>query len=118
VALARNAFRVVAWLFLVALVVQFFLGGLGTLGGESIDPHRLLGATALTLTPIAMLLLAVAGHLGRVVIAMTAVLVAFVILETVVVQVDVSWLKALHVPNALIVFAVAQALAMRAGRGV
>ena len=114
--LARESFRVVAWLFLVALVVQFFLGGLGTLGGESIDPHRLLGATVLTLTPIAMLLLAIAGHLGRAVIAMTALLVALVILLTVFVQLDGAWLKALHVPGALVVFALAHGLARRVRR--
>ena len=37
---ARKFFVGLAWLFVLAVAIQFLLAGLGVLGGESIDAHR------------------------------------------------------------------------------
>jgi hypothetical protein len=37
--MARKIYVGLAWVFVVAVGVQFFLAGLGVLGGESIEAH-------------------------------------------------------------------------------
>ncbi len=44
---AKRAMTIVAYLFLLGIVVQFFLAGLGTLGGEDLEAHRGFGYSAL-----------------------------------------------------------------------
>jgi hypothetical protein len=36
----RKFFVGLAWLFVLAVAIQFLLAGLGVLGGESMEPHR------------------------------------------------------------------------------
>jgi hypothetical protein len=62
---ARKIFVGLAWLFVLAVAIQFLLAGLGVLGGESLEAHRQWGFLALHLIPILMLIAAIVGRMGR-----------------------------------------------------
>ena len=113
----RGSFRWLAVLFLVALVVQFFLAGLGVFGAESFEAHRTLGY-ALQGGAILLLLLALVGRLGRSVIWPTALLVVLAIVQSLLAAAkdDARYLAALHVVNALAIVVLAQLVAYRAWR--
>jgi multisubunit Na+/H+ antiporter MnhG subunit len=55
---AYQSFRVLAWLFLVGAVLQFFLAGLGVFRAASFSPHATVG-TLLGITSLILLILAV-----------------------------------------------------------
>lgn len=78
----RRVFAALAWVYLAAVVVQFFLAGLGLpqLGGEGMGAHAGFGYIALHMTPILLILGSTIGRTGRVLIVWTIVLavVAFV----------------------------------------
>ena len=78
---ARKAFVGLAWLFVLAVAIQFFLAGLGVLGGESLEAHRQWGFIVLHLTPILMFIAAIVGRMGRTVLALTAALFLLVFLQ-------------------------------------
>ena len=78
---ARKLFVGLAWLFVLAVAIQFLLAGLGVLGGESIEPHRLWGFFVLHLIPILMLIAAIVGRMGRTVIALTVALFLLVFVQ-------------------------------------
>ena len=62
---ARYAYLVLAWLVVVAIVMQVFFIGLGLFAGsENIDIHRTLG-WIVHLLPIPLLLAAALSHAGR-----------------------------------------------------
>ena len=115
---ARKLFVGLAWLFVLAVAIQFLLAGLGVLGGESIAPHRQWGFIVLHLIPILMLIAAIVGRMGRTVIALTVGLILLVVLQPLFVdpQLDPRWLRALHVLNALFIFALGYQLAQRGKR--
>jgi uncharacterized protein DUF6220 len=117
---ARKSFLGLAWLFVLAVVIQFLLAGLGVLGGESIEAHRVWGFTALHLIPILMLIAAIVGRMGRTVIALTLVLFLLVFLQPLFAdpELDPRWLRSLHVLNALLIVALAHHLAQRATKTV
>jgi hypothetical protein len=75
---ARKIFVGLAWLFVLAVAIQFLLAGLGVLGGESLEAHRLWGYFALHLIPILMLIAAIVGRMGRTVIGATVALFVLV----------------------------------------
>ena len=75
---ARKSFVGLAWLFALAVAIQFLLAGLGVLGGESIEAHRQWGFVVLHLIPILMLVAAIAGRMGRSVIGLTVLLLLLV----------------------------------------
>jgi hypothetical protein len=114
----RKFFVGLAWLFVLAVAIQFLLAGLGVLGGQSMEPHRQWGFLALHLVPILMLIAAIVGRMGRTVIALTAGLILLVFLQPLFVdaQLDPRWLRALHVLNALFIFALGHHLAQRGTR--
>jgi hypothetical protein len=118
--LARKSFLGLAWLFVLAVAIQFLLAGLGVLGGESMEPHRQWGFIVLHLVPILMLIAAIVGRMGRTVIAPTVGLIVLVFLQPLFVdpQLDPRWLRALHVLNALFIFALGLHLAQRGVRTV
>ena len=72
--MARKSFVVLAWLFVLAVAIQFLLAGLGILGGESIEAHRWWGFVVLHPIPILMLVAAIVGRMGRSVIGLTVLL--------------------------------------------
>ena len=117
---ARKFFVGLAWLFVLAVAIQFLLAGLGVLGGESIDAHRQWGFVVLHLIPILMLIAAIVGRMGRNVLALTVVLFLLVFVQPLFAdpQLDPRWLRSLHVLNALFIFALGYHLAQRGTRTV
>lgn len=117
---ARRIFVGLAWLFVLAVAIQFLLAGLGVLGGESLEAHRQWGFVVLHLIPILMFAAAIVGRMGRTVIGMTVVLFLLVFVQPLFAdpEIDPKWLRSLHVLNALFIFALGQHLALRATRTV
>jgi hypothetical protein len=117
---ARKFFVGFAWLFVLAVAIQFLLAGLGVLGGESMEAHRQWGFVVLHLIPILMLIAAIVGRMGRNVLALTGVLFLLVFVQPLFAdaQLDPRWLRSLHVLNALFVFALGYHLAQRGTRTV
>lgn len=109
-----------ALLFVLAVAIQFLLAGLAVLGGESLEPHRVWGFLVLHLIPILMLIAAIVGRMGRTVIALTVGLILLVSLQPLFAdaQLDPRWLRALHVLDALFIFALGHHLAQRGTRTV
>ncbi|MCD6020454.1 MAG: hypothetical protein K0R20_164 [Actinomycetia bacterium] len=109
-----------AWLFVLAVAIQFLLAGLGVLGGQSMELHRQWGFVVLHLVPILMLIAAIVGRMGRSVIAPTVGLIVLVFLQPLFAdaQLDPRWLRGLHVLNALFIFFLGHHLAQRATRTV
>ena len=113
--LARRGFLTLAWLFVLAVAVQFLLAGLGVLGGQSLDPHRQWGFTALHLIPVLMIIAAIVGRMGRTTIVLTVALLLLVFLQPLFAsaELDPTWLRSLHVLNALVIFVLGHHLAQR-----
>ena len=116
----RRLFVGLAWLFVLAVAIQFLLAGLGVLGGESMEPHRVWGFLVLHLIPILMLIAAIVGRMGRTVIVLTVGLFLLVFLQPLFAdaQLDPRWLRALHVLDALFIFALGYHLAQRGTRTI
>ncbi|HYZ13861.1 MAG TPA: DUF6220 domain-containing protein [Actinomycetota bacterium] len=105
--MARKIYVGLAWLFVVAVGVQFFLAGLGVLGGESIEAHRQWGFIVLHLVPILMFITAIVGRMGRTVLILTGALFLLVFVQPIFAdpELDPQWLRSLHVLNALFIVA-------------
>jgi hypothetical protein len=105
------------WLYVLAVAVEFFLAGLGTLGGGSMHAHRAFGYSALHLTPVLILLIGIVGRLPRDLLAVTVVFAVVSILQPVwVTEFKGEVLGSLHVLGALVIFAMAHYIAQRATR--
>jgi Family of unknown function (DUF6220) len=112
---ARKVFVGLAWLFVLAVAIQFLLAGLGVLGGESLEAHRQWGFIVLHLIPILMFIAAMVGRMGRTVLGLTAALFLLVFLQPLFAdpELDPRWLRSIHVLNALFIFALGFHLAQR-----
>jgi hypothetical protein len=112
---ARKLFVGLAWLFVLAVAIQFLLAGLGILGGESMEPHRAWGFFALHIIPILMFVAAIVGRMGRRTLGLTAGLFLLVFLQALFAapELDPRWLRSLHVLNALFIFTLGFHLAQR-----
>lgn len=98
---ARAAQPWVAWLFVACVVVQVFLAGLGVFKDASqFAAHRDFGYLFGWLVLI-LLLLAIAGRMGRQVIALSVLLVVLFFMQSVFVQLRTSQpvIAALHPVN-------------------
>ena len=106
---ARVAYQWLAWLFVVCVIVQFFLAGLGVFAGvANFELHRTWGYTFGYLL-IFMVIAALVGRMTRaawaaplgvmVLFALQSVLVAF--------RTDAPVIAALHPVNAVAIFAAA-----------
>src|SRR4029450_5199857 len=117
---ARKIFVGLAWLFVLAVAIQFLLAGLGVLGGESLEAHRQWGFLALHLIPILMLIAAIVGRMGWTVLGLTGALFLLVFLQPLFAdpELDPRWLRSLHVLNALFIFALGYHLAQRGTRTI
>jgi len=104
-----------AGLFLVAVVLQFFLAGLGVFGAASFDAHAVLGHT---MWGVAIVLL-VLGFLGRLpgrALMLTGFLAVLSFVQSLLplLKDDLPEIAALHPVVALAIFAVAHVLVRRA----
>ena len=111
------SFRLLSYLFLLAVALQFFFAGLGVMGGESFDMHETWGFTVLHLIPLLMFGAAIWAKMGRVTIMMVVVLFILVVVQSFFASesLDPEWLRSLHVLNALIIFVLGYHIAQRSG---
>lgn len=116
---ARKIFVGLAWLFVLAVAIQFFLAGLGVLGGESLEAHRQWGFIVLHFLPI-LIVATIVGRMGRTVIGLTVLLLLLVFVQPLFADpaLDPRWLRSLHVLNALFIFALGSYLAERGAKTV
>jgi hypothetical protein len=115
---ARKVFVGLAWLFVLAVAIQFLLAGLGVMGGESMEAHRQWGFIVLHLIPILMFIAAIVGRMPRTVLGLTGALFLLVFLQPLFSDPELGprWLRSLHVLNALFIFALGYHLAQRGTR--
>jgi hypothetical protein len=109
---ARVLFYGLAVLFLLGVVVQFFLVGLYLFNGTSIEAHRVLGFI-LAIGALLMLVLAFVGRLPRKTALLTLLLLVLAVLQSVLTNIDVGEIEALHPVNALVIAFVAYGLLQR-----
>ena len=116
----RYLFAASAVLFVVGIIVQIFLAGLGLpgLGGGGMQTHIDFGYT-LSLAPIVPLILSWPARAGRQTIVMCAVLLVITFVQTLLPSAaagrgDIPWIAALHPVNAFIVLGLGIAVARRA----
>ncbi len=98
---ARVAYPWVAWLFVACCVVQVFLAGLGVFeDGSRFAVHRDFGY-AFGLLTIVLIVLAIAGRLGRVVIGLSVLLLVQFVMQSVfvVLRESAPVVAALHPVN-------------------
>jgi Family of unknown function (DUF6220) len=100
-----RAHRGLALLFLAAVVVQFFLAGLGAFGAETYNAHKGLG-NVLGLVGLVLLILAAVGR--REALQASAVLFVLLIVQAILGGAgdDVGVLGGLHPVNALAILGV------------
>ena len=106
---ARVFFYGLTVLFLLGVVVQFFLAGLYVFGGTSIESHRVLGFI-LAAAALLLIILAVVGRLPRKTVLLTILLLGLSVLQSILVNVDIDEVGALHPVNALVIAFVAYGL--------
>ena len=111
----QATYLVLAWLFLAAVITQFFLAGLGVFGAKTFEPHKDF-AGAFHLLALLLLLLAIFVRRNRTDIVLTVVLFVIVTVQFSLPNAvdDAPGVAALHVVNALFIWIVGYHLAMRA----
>jgi len=104
--------RVLGFVFMAGVLVQFFLAGLGLFGAASFAPHGIFGSL-LVLFSLIILLLALASGRGR---GVSALLFVFTVIQMVLVwfSEDAPVVSALHPVNALFLLYLGHAV----GRGL
>jgi Family of unknown function (DUF6220) len=112
---ARVVFYGFAVTYLLGVVAQFFLAGLGVFGTTSYDAHRALGFV-LGLLAVVLLVLAVGAKLPRPLSGLALLLVLLNIVQIVLIQIDIGEIRALHLVNALAIALVANMLVQRSRR--
>jgi hypothetical protein len=100
-----------AWVVLVGLLLQFYFVGMALFGGMSFEFHRTLGYL-LAVPVILLLVLALAGRLGRLLIGMSALLVVLIILQAALpsLRSSVPMVAALHPVNAVALLGISAAI--------
>lgn len=112
----RRLFLVAAALFVIGLVYQVYLAGIGVFGG-SFDAHRNVGYMV-SLIPVVMVVLGLIGRVGRRDILLSALLFVQGILQTIfVLQRETSpAIAALHPVNGVLMLIIGLFLAIDAWR--
>jgi hypothetical protein len=108
---ARILFFGLTAIYLLAVIVQFFLAGLGAFGGDW-DVHSGVGFVV-ALGSLLLLVVAAVARLPRRMFFVTLLLVALNALQIGLARIDVEELAALHPVNALVIFIVANSLMQR-----
>ena len=116
---ARAAQPWIAWLFVACVVVQVFLAGLGVFENASqFAAHRDFGYT-FGLLVLVLVILSIAGRMGREVIGLSLLLAVLFVLQSVFVQLRTTQpvVAALHPVNGFLIGLVGIVLA-REGRRI
>jgi mercuric ion transport protein len=110
----RYLFAGLAWLFVVALIVQVFLAGIGLFGVSDLELHRGVGYN-LPIVPLLMLLLAWPARVERRTVWLALALFVVTMIQTVLPSLrgSVPLIAALHPVNALLVFYLSVVVARR-----
>jgi hypothetical protein len=108
---ARIVFFGLTAIYLLAVIVQFFLAGLGAFGGDW-DVHTGVGFVV-AIGSLLLLVVAAVGRLPRRMFLVTLLLVALNALQIGLARIDVEELAALHPVNALVIVIVAYSLMQR-----
>jgi hypothetical protein len=115
----RWMYATVAWILFAAVIVQFFLAGLGVfVGPQNFAVHAMFGGVILLGALIAVVLSFVARMPWRL-IGLSALLPVLVVMQAVLVALGAAVapaLAALHPVNGLLIFSLSGALALRATR--
>jgi Family of unknown function (DUF6220) len=115
---ARYAYLGLSWIYLVAIVAQVFLAGIGLFGAaRDFEPHRNLG-WILHLGPVLLILVAAVGRVGWPIIWWNAALVITVGVQPFLpgLRNDIPLAAALHPVLALVIFWIILSIALRAWR--
>lgn len=104
-----------AVIYLLGVVAQLFLAGLGVFGATTYDAHRAVGF-GLGLLSIVLLGLAFGAKMPRPLTGLALLLLLLNVAQVVLIQIDVEEIKALHVVNALAIAFVANMLVHRSRR--
>jgi hypothetical protein len=116
-AVARRILTGLAWLYVLGIVVQFFLAGLGLLGGESMTAHSDFGWSVLHLFPILLIIAAAVGRVGRNLLIMVVALAVVGFVQPLwVTEFRGELLGAMHVLGALVIFVLAHNVARASTR--
>jgi hypothetical protein len=113
----RRAYMGLSYLYVLGVVVQVFLAGIGIFGdfADDLNAHRDF-VHVLELLSVLMLVAAVIGRMGWAFIGVPIGLLLLVELQYFWVSEDNSrWLKAVHPTMAIVLFAIAHFAAQRAG---
>ena len=108
------AFQWLVWVIILAVAIQFFLAGLGMLGGESIEPHRGLGMLFILLS-LALVGVAFLSKQPSEVKGMSVVLFVLAVLQIVFAIEDLNQIRAFHVFDAFLITALVMHLGQRVG---
>lgn len=100
-----------AWVILVAVIAQFFFAGLGVFGAAGFGAHKMTGYLVEAASLI-LLILALAGRLGRMRIGLSALLLALTIVQGLLPS-GPALVAAFHPLNAVAILLVALMLARR-----
>lgn len=98
-----------AWVIFAAVVAQFFFAGLGIFGASNLQLHRTTGSLVIPASFI-LLVLSLAGWLGRARIGLSALLLVLTIVQSMLPR-GPSLVAALHLLNAVAILFAAWALA-------
>ncbi len=108
--IARVAYVALVWLFLIGLVVQVFLAGLGMFSADARDfgLHIQLGWTLAHLVPVLILIAAAVGRVGRTTLLWVGALVITSAIQPFLpgLRDSAVALAALHPVNAMVMFAI------------
>jgi len=114
---AKRILAIASMLFLLGVVLQFFFAGLALSGGEDWELHRGFGWSALTLTPVLILVVGYLAKVGRVTLFLSVTLVVLAVIQPFwVTEFEGEFLGAMHVLGALVIFTLAHHVALRAMR--
>lgn len=119
---ARLGTLVLSSLFVLSILLQVFLAGGGVFASPSWWPMHEAFGMGMSLLPVAFLILAWIGHLGRRSLWLSGLAFVLVVLQTFLITLPGTLgapiLSALHLVNALIIFGLAVWMVQRAWQGV
>jgi hypothetical protein len=108
---------VLAWLFVLAVLLQFFFAGLGLLGGESMSLHKDFGWMPVHSFPVLLLIAAFFAKAGRTNLILCLVLVILTGVQPIwVTEFRGEFLGSMHILGAAAILGLAHAIAQRANR--